>query len=77
MNNFCKNCIHKNIPWFLKDKFNEYVQQTFIECPENDEKVAGCFIKMHKINWKEFSEFCIKEGILTNKKQIEEVRRKL
>lgn len=67
MNSYCKECIHRDIPSFLKEKFNKIIHDTFIECPTNDKKVASCFINTCIIDWEKFIEYCIKEEVLSDK----------
>jgi hypothetical protein len=59
LKNFCQTCQHKNIPWFLKQKFNKAVNMTFIECPLRDENVAGCLIKNLNIDWDKFINYLV------------------
>lgn len=47
------------MPNFLKQNFNDLIQYTFIECPTEDEKVAGCFIKNCIIDWEKFIKYCV------------------
>lgn len=75
MNNFCKVCKHKNIPSFLKENFNKLGQNTFIECPIDDERIAGCLIANLAIDWKKFVQYLYENEALTVK-QIEMLKGK-
>lgn len=73
MNEFCKVCGHKDIPWFLKEKFNVfYKQKVFDECPMNDPKVAGCLVSRLNIDWQKFSKYLEEHSALT-KEQLEKL----
>lgn len=67
MNNFCKNCLHEKIPFFLKERFNESIQHTFIECPIDDKKVVSCFVRTCLIDWEKFAEYCVEENMINSK----------
>ena len=62
---FCNDCPHKNVDDILKELFNEYVQKTFLECPVETENIIGCLIKQKPINWENFLDWCVKEGVAT------------
>ena len=71
MNSFCHNCIIKDIPKSIKDKFNEHYKPTFLECPTNDPKVVGCLIKEQVvINWNSFCNWLKDLGELTPEEAI-------
>jgi len=65
LNYFCETCAYKNIPWFMKEKFNKVVKPTFLECPLNDEKVIGCLIKNINIDWKKFVQYLLEHQAIT------------
>lgn len=65
MNPFCEVCEHKSIPWFMKDKFNRVVQETFLECPLEDKNVAGCLISRMRIDWIKFAKYLIEHQAIT------------
>jgi len=55
LNKFCKDCANKSVPSSVKKKFNLSYNKTFLECPLNDDKVAGCLIKERlQIDWNSF-----------------------
>lgn len=64
MNNFCIKCKHRNIPNLLKSIFNRNAKITFIECPTNDKKIAGCLIKRINIDWKNFFNHALLKGLI-------------
>ncbi|HUS49824.1 MAG TPA: hypothetical protein VMZ91_06645 [Candidatus Paceibacterota bacterium] len=64
MNDFCKRCNHKHIPDLLKEKFNELIKKTFIECPTEDKKIVFCFINKIDIEWENFFKYILAEGLL-------------
>ena len=55
----------------MKQKFNDEVKLMFMECPLNDPKVVGCYMKGLVINWKSFSNWLKDNG------QLEEVEAKI
>jgi hypothetical protein len=71
MNRFCWKCKHKNIPKFLKQKFNIYANIIFIdECPLDDENVKGCTTKMfYEIEWPSFYKFLIQNNLATEEER--------
>lgn len=64
MNNFCKRCNHSSVPVLLKEKFNETVSLTFLECPTDDKLIVGCLIKKLEIDWIGFFKHLTKQGFL-------------
>lgn len=64
MNKFCRTCPHRLISNEVKEKFNELIKETFLECPIDDENVAGCTIKFLDIDWDNFREYLKKKKIV-------------
>ena len=67
--NFCLNCPHRKIPKTIKEKFNEYVEPKFFECPIYDENVVGCLIKYTKIEWKAMTNWLIDNNLLDKEEE--------
>ena len=69
MNNFCKDCPQRRVPNILKEKYNQFVAKTFIECPFNDKQVVGCLIKDLNIKWEDFFKWIIQKEVLTDREK--------
>ena len=60
----CANCPHSAVPKTIKEKYNNFVNKLFIECPiENEKEIVGCFIKNIKIDWKIFNDWLKENNI--------------
>ena len=70
MNNYCKICRHRDIPKILKEKYNEYVNLMFIECPMEDERIVGCLNSNFAIKWQEFYEWVYDKGLTKSEKKL-------
>lgn len=67
MNYFCKDCQHREVPQSIKEKFNQEIKETFINCPLYDDKFVFCFIKNLNIDWVAFINFLLKQRNLSSK----------
>jgi len=75
MINFCKSCSSKDVPNFIKEKYNSYVKPTFTECPIYDEKIAGCILRYKDFKWKFFIEW-LKDNSLLNNSELKILEKK-
>lgn len=73
MNDFCKDCQHRNVPQSLKEKFDK-VKPFFGDCPHYDKKVVYCFTKHFEVDWVFFIRLLLVKGGLSIK-EIEEIEK--
>jgi hypothetical protein len=72
LNEFCKNCEHKNIPSSIKKIFNKHGAKIFIdECPLNDALVVGCTTKLLTVEWITFLIQANKMNLLNGEELVE------
>ncbi len=71
MNHFCEGCSHGMVNPKVKELFNKYVKKTFLHCPEDCEKVAGCLISNFEIDWEGFTEWCVKNKFIVEAKEAD------
>jgi len=72
MNKFCEDCVHRQVPKILKEKFNLLNYPLFVnDQPINDEKITGCTVKFVKINWPAMYSFIQQKGLLTRNEKRE------
>jgi len=77
LNKFCRTCQFRNIPTFLKQRFNELGTRIFIdECPLFDDRVKGCTTKLYyNVDWKKFCELLLDNKIYNSEEEKKEIER--